>query len=395
MLDIVDLPKDKVRGPVPPGPPVQAPTRLPLRLVRHAAWQALADEAAEPNAFYLPDWARAVSASARERTHGAALLAYGEAGELTGLLPFVSAGRAFRLPLPVLVSFDPYGALQTPLLARKAPIAAAARLIDAAREMGARALLLRNVPLDGAALGAFGEALAARHLRPRIVSAHQRATLDATREAESLLRDALGPKKLKELRRQRARMADLGEVTFQVARDADEIERALIDFLLLEASGWKAARGTALMQHAGDMAFIRAAVAALARQGACEIVTLACGRIPVASGIVLRQGGRAYWFKIGVDPAFARFSPGTQLALDLTRHLCADPDIHLADSNAIPGHPMIDPIWRGRMRIGDVVLPLYRHDPAIGAFVLALKARVFARRLLQPLVQRLRKLRNS
>lgn len=369
-----------------------APPRFqPLAHVNHESWQALSLEACEPNAYYLPDWARAVSASARGRTNGDAILSY-SGHVLTGLLPVISCWRAFRLPLPALVSFDPYGALGTPLLARSDPMKAAQDLMQEARTCGAHALILRDVALEGVAMQAFAAALAQNGQRLRILSEHRRAVLDATQDSETLLRDALGAKKLKELRRQRARMQDFGAIEFRVARTQSDIARALNDFLLLEASGWKAARGTALMQHPGDHVFIRFATQALAAIGACDIVTLTCGGIPVAAGIVLRHQDRAFWFKIGVDPAFARFSPGVQLALELTKHLCADPEIRLADSTAIPNHPMIDPLWRGRMRVGDVLIPLYRRDPIIAAIITALKARHHARRAARPLVQILRQI---
>src|SRR6185503_10382628 len=119
--------------------------------------------------------------------------------------------------------------------------------------------------------------------------------------------------------------------------------------LQLEASGWKADRGTALAQNAGDTSFIRRATAAMAGDGSCEIVTLHAGEAPVASGVVLYHQDRAFWFKLGVDERFAKYSPGVQLALELTRHLCADPAIRFADSTAAPDHPMINPIWRGRL----------------------------------------------
>ena len=112
-------------------------------------------------------------------------------------------------------------------------------------------------------------------MRPRLLQSHARASLDATRDADELLRDALGAKKLKELRRQRNRLAEHGDVTFEVARTPDEVARALEIFLGLEASGWKAKRGTALSQDDGDAAFIRRAAAALAANGQCEIVTFA------------------------------------------------------------------------------------------------------------------------
>jgi hypothetical protein len=46
---------------------------------------------------------------------------------------------------------------------------------------------------------------------------------------------------------------------------------------------------------------------------------------------------------------------------------------------------MIDPIWRGRLNIGDVLLPLRRNDPMVAllhaTLVLRHRARAAARRL--------------
>jgi hypothetical protein len=89
----------------------------------------------------------------------------------------------------------------------------------------------------------------------------------------------------------------------------------------------------------------------------------------------LRHQDRAFYFKLGVDERFAKFSPGVQLTLDLTRHLCADPAIATADSTASPDHPMINPIWRGRFAIGDVLIPLRRGDPVVSLVHAALVSR--------------------
>jgi len=167
------------------------------------------------------------------------------------------------------------------------------------------------------------------------------------------------------LRRQRKRLAEHGVVRFEAARSGEEVVPALERFLTLEASGWKARRGTALVQDAGDAAFIRRATLALAQTGQCEIVTLYAGDTPVAAAVVLRHQNRAFYFKLGVDERFAKFSPGVQLTLDLTQHLCADPDITLADSTAAADHPMINPIWRDRLAIGDILVPLRRSDPMV------------------------------
>jgi CelD/BcsL family acetyltransferase involved in cellulose biosynthesis len=372
----------------------------PLASLAVEAWRALADRAVEPNGYYLPGWALAIDASARGRTNVAALGAWSEAAEsgaarLIGLMPVIPLWRAYKIPLPALVSADPYGTLCTPLLDREMPDQAARALMSQARDAGAHALILRDVALDGAVMKTFARILEQGGMHPRLLQSHARACLDATRDADELLRDALGAKKLKELRRQRHRLAEHGEVSFEVARAPDDAARALETFLVLEASGWKAQRGTALTQDDGDAAFIRRAVAALAENGQCEIATLRAGATPVAAAIVLRHLARAFYFKLGVDEQFAKFSPGVQLTLDVTRHLCANPGIAMVDSMAAADHPMINPIWRGRLAIGDVLIPLRRNDPAAALIHVALMLRQRIREPMRRAVHLIRKLKEK
>ena len=108
----------------------------PLTAVGAGQWRALAERANDPNGYYLPDWELAVNASARGRTDVAALSAWGNASSaqdgaarLIGLLPVISMWRAYRIPLPALVSADPYGTLGTPPLDRDMADDAAARLM--------------------------------------------------------------------------------------------------------------------------------------------------------------------------------------------------------------------------------------------------------------------------
>jgi Acetyltransferase (GNAT) domain len=359
-------------------------------------WRGLAERAIEPNGYYLPAWELAVNAFASGRTGVSALGAWqststSEPARLIGLLPVVSLWRACKIPLPALASASPYGTLCTPLLDRSVAEEAARDLMREARAAGAHALVLSDVSLNGAAMKAFTQALRQENLQPVVLHSHFRACLDARREADEVLRDALSAKKLKELRRQRNRLAEAhGAVRFEVARSADDVSRAVEIFLGLEASGWKGERGTALQQDNGDLSFIRHATRGLAETGQCEIIIMRAGDTAVAAAVVLRHQDRAFYFKLGIDERFAKFSPGVQLTLDLTRHLCADTVLVTADSTASADHPMINPIWRGRLKIADVVIPLRRNDPVFSAIRAALVTRHRLREVARRAVHRLR-----
>lgn len=385
-----------IRDAAPPRAPAgNAKALTPLADISTLAWRALSERAAEPNGYYLPDWELAVNASARERTGAAALSAWSDTTTLIGLMPVISMRRAYGIPLPALVSADPYGTLCTPLLDRDMADEAAANILRNARQAGAHALILNAVTLDGVAMKAFTEVLRRDGRAPLVLQSHVRACLDASGDADDTLRDALGTKKLKELRRQRNRLAEHGVVSFDVARTPAEVAASLDTFLMLEASGWKGKRGTALGQDEGDATFVRRATAALAATGQCEIVTLRTGETPVAAAIVLRHQDRAFYFKLGVDERFAKLSPGVQLTLDLTRHLCADPAIRLVDSTANADHPMINPIWRGRLSIADVLIPLRRRDPVVSLIRAALGLRKSIREPARHLVHFIRKRREK
>lgn len=364
----------------------------PLTEIPADDWRALAEHAIEPNGYYLPAWELAVNASARGRTGVSALSAWSEAptNRLIGLLPVVSMWRDCKIPLPALVSASPYGTLCTPLLDRDIAAEAVRRLMAQGRAAGAHALILRDVSLNGAAMRTFAEVLRQDGMRPRLLHSHFRACLDARHDADELLRDALGAKKLKELRRQRSRLGEQGAVRFDVARTPEAVAAGIEIFLALEASGWKAKRGTALRQDEGDAGFIRRATQGLAETGQCEIVTLHAGDTPVAAAIVLRHQDRAFYFKLGVDERFAKFSPGVQLTLDLTRRLCADAVLATADSTASADHPMINPIWRGRLKIGDVLIPLRPRDPVVSLIHAAMTTHRLVRELARRAVHSIR-----
>jgi len=362
-----------------------------------AAWEGLAARAVEPNVFYEPAWMRAVSAHAKDYRDAKVLLAWdGPAKKrLLGLMPVWTAWRALKLPLPALVAWQPYAPLRTPLLDREMTDAAAHGLIDAAIEAGAEALFLPLQTTDGLALRALRRALKKRGLSCEMQNVRERARLNTTRDADALLLGSLGAKKMKELRRQRNRLADHGEVTFKVFDKPAAVHAALERFLVLEASGWKGKRGTALVQNAGDAAFIRQAAKGLAARGQFEVLALNIGDRLAASCLVIRSGRQAYFFKLAHDESESKNSPGVQITLDLTKHLCADRTIEEVDSTADSNHPMIDHIWRDRLALGDVFVPLTQNKFRARAIHFAIQGRERLRQCARGALHQFRMLREK
>jgi len=354
--------------------PAMRPAVVPMTAAPRAAWDRLGDAAVQANGFFTADYAVAAAGLASKP---GLLLAHASNAdrELIGLVPVVSAWRALRLPVPALVALQAYSPLSVPLLHRDAAATAAGALIDAAAAAGARVLSLPAMTLDGAAFAALHEAMARRGLRPAIHDRHERAAFDATQPAEPYLRAGLGGKRLKELRRLRNRLADDGVVAFAIASTPTDVAAALERFLALEAMGWKGAGGTGLGQNPDTAAFIRAATAGLSADGRIEIAELSLDGAVIASGLVIRQGAQALFFKIAYDESHARHSPGVQLTLELTHHFAADPAITLVDSTADAGHPMIDHVWRERLSIGDLLIPTMPNDPLAGAIIALMAAR--------------------
>lgn len=335
---------------------------MPLADVPRSQWQQLAAQPLEANAFFDPGFVLASAAHAKNG-RGASVLASFVGGELSGLLPVTTARRAFGLPIPALIAAQPYNSLTTPLLARRDPVAAAGALLDATAKSGNALLVVRMMALQGPAYEALKSAAQSRGLDLVVDGAYERAVLETDLDDETYLRSGLGSKKLKELRRQSHRLDDEGVVAFPVATSPADVADALERFLALEARGWKGRRGTGLGQDAGDARFVREMAADLSARGLFEIAEMTLDGRTIASGLVMRQAGRALFFKIAYDEDLSRFSVGVQLTLAMTRRFIADPTLELFDSTASADHPMIDHLWRERLMVGDLYVQTRSGDP--------------------------------
>lgn len=227
-------------------------------------------------------------------------------------------------------------------------------------------LHLRRIAADGPAAQALARVCARQGRRLEEVGRSQRALLHSTLDAQAYWEQQVRAKKRKELRRLVARLGDEGLVQTRVLRDAAELPEWLDTFLAVERAGWKGVRGTALASSPADTAFFRAGCAAAMANGTLDLLRLDCGDRTIAMLLNFVGPDGAFSFKIAVDPAFARYSPGVLIEqFNLTRVL-DDRVAPWMDSCAAPDHPMIDSLWGERRTIAHYRVAL-RHGGMRGA----------------------------
>ncbi|MFC6654176.1 GNAT family N-acetyltransferase [Roseibium salinum] len=188
-----------------------------------------------------------------------------------------------------------------------------------------------------------------------IAAREKRAGHDAGAAGEAQLEAAFSGKRRKEMRRLLRRLDEDGASRFESLTESDA-SRGFEEFLALEASGWKGRSGTALISKPQTAAFSLEAIAGLARLGRVRIDQFWSGDRLIASLVLIEAGGQVFSWKIAFDEAYGRYSPGAQIALYTFRQNLALPGFMGADSLAVPGHSMIEPLWRGRLETGTMVL---------------------------------------
>ncbi|MGE0752704.1 MAG: GNAT family N-acetyltransferase [Variibacter sp.] len=320
------------------------------------AWRDLARRALEPNVFYEPEFALAAASVFGAGVGVLLVWSRHEPQRLVGFMPLRVARRRYGLFSPVLVGWThPYAPFGVPLVDRdeaEAAVAAAFDFIERSPDLP-RLLLWPLMSSNGRWAAVLMAALHRGGGRIAFFGTHRRAILAPSHDRRGYLNRALRARKRKELRRQARRLSDQGALIVSHAVSPQAIASALEAFMVLEAQGWKGRVGGAAAMNVDIGAFMRSAVGNLAARDGARIVQLMLDDRLIASGIVLRSGDHAWFWKIAYDETVARASPGVQLTLELTQALLDDQDVMRTDSCATADHPMIDKLWRERLDLAD------------------------------------------
>jgi len=324
----------------------------------------LCNRTIEPNIFFNPRFLAPAMPRLDDREVRLAVIRDGDEhrNRLRLLVPFTIERPAVPIGVSVMRSWaNPFGPLGTPLVDRDDPsgvIEDFFAMLSRPHLKLPKVLVLPDMRLDGQFATLLSSVAETRGL-PLVTSGRvERPFIESDLEGDAYLKASLRSHHYGEFRRLKRRLADQGALEHHVARGPEDIRQAIEGFLALEASGWKGRRRTAMAVDRFRAAFAREAVHGLAEQDLCRVHSLTLDDKLIASLIVFVEAGVAYTWKTTYDEAFAAYSPGTLLMIEVTRHHLEDPNIDLTDSCAVPDHPIVSRLWSESKPVGTLVIGL-------------------------------------
>ena len=324
----------------------------------------LSNRAMEPNVFFTSRFLAPAMPRLEDRDIRLAIIRdeTDNHSRLRLLMPFSVERPGFSIGAPILRAWaNPFGPLGTPLVDAEGAGESVDHFLEALGREELRlpsVLVLPDIRLDGP-FAQMARAIAmSRNLPVDITGEQARPMLESLKDGETYLRESIKSSHMREMRRQWGQLEKRGRVSYEVARQPQDIRMRMEEFLLLEASGWKGKKRTAMLSDRLRAAFAREAVNNLAEIDAARIHTIDLEGRAIASMIVLMMNGEAYTWKTAFDEDFARYSPGKLLTAQLTDWHLDDANIVRTDSCAIADHPIMSRLWRERQTMATLIIGL-------------------------------------
>jgi hypothetical protein len=324
----------------------------------------LSNRALEPNVFFSSRFLAPAMPRLDDREIRLAVIRddNGQRSRLRMLMPFSVEKPGFSIGTPIMRAWaNPFGPIGTPLVDSEN----AAETIDHFLEVLGRernhlppVLVLPDVRMHGPFTQMIKAIAISRNLPVTTTATFQRPMLDSLKDGDTYLRGTIKSSHMREMRRQWSLLEKIGVPTYSVARQAKDVRARMEEFLLLEASGWKGKKRTAMLSDRYRAAFAREAVNNLAEIDGARIHTIDLDGRAIASMIVLLMNGEAYTWKTAYDEGFSRFSPGKLLVSQLTGWHLDDANIVRTDSCAVPDHPIMSRFWQEREEMGTLIIGL-------------------------------------
>lgn len=327
------------------------------------AWDELALHASELNPFF-ESWSLLPALRHLDSEGVQVLIVWEDSSrqKMLGLMPVVVV-REFRgLPIKrTTIWRHEYCFLSTPLVAKNCLVEVLEFMLNSIGES-------KDLPSFISMYWLAGECEIIPTLSEHVIvgfeskgksQAISRAMVTTVGDYEKAFLPTLNKKKLKELRRNKNRLSEKGNLQTRLIDQNSsntEIESAVQCFIELENQGWKREQGTAIACNKKHQRFFEESLLKGVTNGGAHIVKMTLDDETIAAIILIRSatGTHAYTVKIASDGDYQAYSLGSLLMLETTQLAFSNAEILQIDSCAAADHPMINRIWRERKDIVNV-----------------------------------------
>jgi hypothetical protein len=290
------------------------------------------------------------------------------------------------LSAPPVPRYNLYGG---PLIGASGSAACIPAMLDHLRAVhaGPRILSIKNLPADGLVWRALEDMASDGRIRISVISRWERPMFErsAFPDAPSYLAAALSAASRKRLRNKR-RSLEAGGALRLIAHSGESVATAFDTFLRLEASGWKGRAGSALGERPEEARYVRQVLGAMAAANRAWILEMRSGEKALATGLFLRCGSEASFWKTAYEEADGRYSPGVILNMMVTEWLYEQPWFVRMDTGCDDSVEPGSLLWKERQTMVNAVISL---DPGslperlvVGALRLRHRARALKHRYL-------------
>lgn len=201
-------------------------------------------------------------------------------------------------------------------LARDEP--ARAELWDALAQLGANRVHLQALPEDAEGTRATYDALAGAGYSVMRVPGPFCPWLELPPSWDELMGAVSGSLR-SQVKRRRKGLEKEGALSFRTVSGGPSFADDLETFLKLEASGWKAKTGTAILSRPATERLYREFAHSAAEQGWMRLYVLELDGEAIAADYGCAYEGRGVFIKTGFNEAHSRLSPGLVLRAEVLR----------------------------------------------------------------------------
>jgi CelD/BcsL family acetyltransferase involved in cellulose biosynthesis len=305
-------------------------------------WEALANNLAEPNAFYEP-WmlVPAIRQFAPRQLEIALILQnHKTQGERAiGLLPLERIHHFRGSPVSALRFWrHPHCYLCTPLIAKDAQRECWEAFFAWARARPGREMILEaeSVSASGRVFDGLLDHLRENQRGILLERPHTRAILRLGRDYDSYLRSAVRSSHRRLYHHKRQLLEATGRLQSSFIEPGADAGHWVEQFLDLETRGWKGKTRTAMACTPADGEYFRTIALEAHRRSRLLMARLDFNGEPIAMHLGIYAGDGAFFLKTTYNETYARSSPGMLLALEMTRYLHEQGRIQWMDSCTAP-----------------------------------------------------------